>query len=612
METGQRIPRRNRSSIPALPRELTLGFLSLPGTVWAFGSEAAQASELYGDLTGPPHQICENPRELTKVSGNDVVLCTTRHLTSSFMHSLYVQAARTGTPGLICAPSESALEEVCLQRFRQFVQQRPELSRRIFVYTSLDFKMATRGRDIFISGAQSRETLPSLLSSGADVLSIFGHSNGIDLSLPSRLYACPFVAGSAAPGLLKPPCQSDGICLRFHSRPTIEEAREAGWIVPLSILQAQILFLASCGVVKVHDGCIDPSYGLAAALLQQANFGVMVTTWRTEVTRPGCFNSLINNLSSGIPAGHAVHRFNTSGLAKDLGTSLCIVGDPCFALGKSGLFDPIPILDPDKPTKPAAVLEKPKGKAELLRLAVLRANSCDPILGIPLAERLGALGDLTSNSAFGVPEFSELDSQILDFLNQDPHLGRFFGDFAQIDSVNENGVCGSCLGPARVFSISFPGYDVKPLRLLGCPCCEESSVLPLGWDLRLNVADLKDGVVSLEGVPEDAQIRVCLPNIWKEPVIYFTWRREDRQLPSFHIPKSIPSIPFECRILLARRLELASIGFNLRLLPDGKYATGFAVDSKSNHSLPSQSDAHRDIKYTHPSSLLADPENSAR
>src|SRR5436305_3101162 len=185
----------------------------------------------------------------------------------------------------------------------------------------------------------------------------------------------------------------------------------------------------------------------------------MVATWRTEVTRPGCFNGLMNDLSSGIPAGLAVHRFNTSGLGKELGTSLCIVGDPCFALTKGGLFDPIPVLDADKPTRTAAVLEQPKHQAELLRLAVLRANSCDRMLGISLAEKLRALVDLTSNSAFGVPEFSELDSQILDFLSPDPHLGRFFGDFAHIDAVNENGVCGSCLGPARIFSISFPGYD---------------------------------------------------------------------------------------------------------------------------------------------------------
>ena len=579
LDTEQRIPRLNRTSAQVSAYERTPGVLSLPGTVWAFGSEAVKASELYGSLTGRPHQTCENLKELTNVSGNDVVLCTTRYLTSSFMHSLCIHGDRIGMPGLICAPSESALEEVCRQRIRQIVQKRPNSNRRVFVYTSLDFKMASRGSDIHVSRAQSRETLPALLSSGADVLSIFGHSNGIDLALPDRQFACPFVTASAATDLLSPPCQSEGICLRFQNRPTIEAAREAGGVVPLSILRAQILFLASCGVVKVHDGCVDPSYGLAAALLRFADFGVLITTWRTEVTIPGCFNSLINDLSSGMQAGQAVHRFNTSDVGKELGSSLCVVGDPCFALSNGDPFHPIPTLGADHAKESAARLEGPKHKAELLRLFVLRAHSCDPKVGIPLAEKLKTVGNSALHSPLtDISEFSNIDSEVLDFFGADPHFAKLFGELAHVDQVDENGICGSCLGPARIFAISFPGYDVKPLRLVGCPCCEDSSILPLGWSLRLNVADLKDGIVSVEGVPEDAQIRLCLSNVWKESALYFIWRRDGTQLPPFRIPKWIPNIPFECRILVARRLELASIGFNLRLLPDGKYATGFAAD----------------------------------
>src|SRR5947209_13305677 len=41
---------------------------------------------------------------------------------------------------------------------------------------------------------------------------------------------------------------------RSPERPTIPEARDAGWLIPLSALRSSILLIAGCSIIRLQDG----------------------------------------------------------------------------------------------------------------------------------------------------------------------------------------------------------------------------------------------------------------------------------------------------------------------------------------------------------------------
>jgi len=110
--------------------------------------------------------------------------------------------------------------------------------------------------------------------------------------------------------------------------PSIDDAQRKGWIVPLTALRAEVGIILGCSMLRLRDGVIDPAYGFAAAMLRQADFGVLVTTWRMEIIRD--VNSLINDICSGTMVGVAVRAYNTSPMANRLKSQPLLVGGPLF------------------------------------------------------------------------------------------------------------------------------------------------------------------------------------------------------------------------------------------------------------------------------------------
>lgn len=552
------------------------------GRVIGLGPSARSASLLYARLTRRPCQQATNIDDLA-LSCHDVLVCCTSELTARLMYKLYVTGASAGVPGLMIAPTSKSLETVCLsQAAKVDLPNRSSGPRRIFVNSRLNHRPIERGVDVFISGSHPSDDLVSRLSSGASILVLHGHGDGIDMSISSRQYLCPFLdtEGKSHPGWLAPRCQVLGRCTRVPTRPEIVNAKNEGWILPLSVLRAQIGVVLSCNAVRLQDGVIDSCYGLAAALLQQANFRAIITTWRLEGSAEDAsqLNTLINDLSSGTMVGVAVASFNRSDIAAQFGTRLCVVGDPCVAIKPDPSFLRLPQMTVSETKSNACSFRADRPETSLLRDAVLRSIRVNPAFDVcqanALALKLSSYGIVTSSNEEQTASSAEsIDSELLNFLKEAPWLRGFFGHFAQQEPPAEHGVCPACSAPARSWQLTFPEYAAGGRSIITCACCGETLDKPSEWHLQLNLDRIKEGMFVVSGIPTGAQIQVCLVHLQGALHQAYACPNAETQESLFRLPSPLPPLPLFCRILLANKLKIGSIGFRFRQLSDRTYRT---------------------------------------
>jgi hypothetical protein len=572
-------------------KELSTGaVIQLPGVVYGLGKGAANAARVYSELTGRDYKLCDNYDRIP-AGRNDLVVCTTAHLTPHLMHHLYVSGDTTGAPGLIFGPTTNDLEGICARQAARFVRKRLRPSTRVFLFPLLDFAAVERDGDLFLSGAQPVDGLIQALSSNSAVLFLVTHSDGIDFALSRRVYACPF-SSPAKSGELEPACQVLDRCRRFTPlNRTVAQAWEAGTLVPLTVLRAEIVILLGCSIVRLRDGILDPAYGVSSALLQQAEFSTLVTTWRNEFVPSDGFpyNTLINDLCAHSQVGVAVSRFNDSDFARELGSNLCVIGDPCFVLTADQVFRNLPTSSEERGSvsiQAERVTRSGNEQADLLRDATARAARRSRCFSEKKAKdliaKLWTHGIATSNSA-ETPEASDLDLALLDFLGSSPFFEHFCADF-RIMTTSERGICPSCFAPARVFFLAFPAYQVKPCRLFRCACCSDC-ILPEDWQVSLDLKLLAERLVRISGIPRGAKVLFCITDIYglEDPAY-----RElgspvaDDGIFVFRIPDQLPRLPMRCNIIVVHQLQFGCIGFTFSILSTGAVSTTRTALSKED------------------------------
>ncbi len=555
-----------------------------PGLVQGLGAESARAAQIYAELTGRAWRWCEEVDELVEASSVDVVVCRASRVTARLMHRLFV--ARDGqpgaAPGVIVARDGDELVDVCRKQAASAARSSSGNGRRVFIDTEALTATAVDGNDVRVGGSTPHDEIVALLESDPAVLTITGHSDGIDIALSLREYACPFTRDPAVPsdadGL--PPCRVVGKCTRYPTLPTAQEAEAAKWVVPLSAVHARIATFFSCSVVKTQDTIVDPMHGLAAAMLRQADVGAVLSTWREERdTADGAIlNELVNDVSAGIPAGEAVARFNRSAVARRVGSSFCIIGDPCVALDASVAFAPLkpPEFSPQPVERPGGF----EGDMALLldaTRAVLRVGQ--PGEDTDAGKALEAW--LAGRGGDGVPSEPEpaLDASAARFLATQFRLEDFFGAYGVPSEPHEDGVCPICGGPARDYMIVFERHRARARRVIRCSCCLESANFPADWAPALDLRAVADGIVGLSGVPSRAHVRVALLGYYGTNEADADWTKtaDGRLTPTFRLPELPTTIPAYCKVFVSSGLQVGAFGFKLRRRPNGRLASSASM-----------------------------------
>ena len=562
---------KNVASTPAV---------SFPGTVHALGREAERAGEMYAGLTGRSHKFSKDLSSL-HAKTHDVMVCLTGHLTAQLMHKLYVEDRHRGAPGLITAATPTELEEVCVRQAAKLSHPQKTTVQRMFFSPTLPFDIIHRGKDIISGGACTSSELLSRLSSESALLLVGGHSNSFDMRLSLQHWLCAFLDKPSTGTDLLPECQSLGRCVRFPARPTIAEARDKGWLLPVATLRAKVAIFYGCSMLKLRDGLHDPAYGIGPVLLGRSDSVVIITTWRAEYPPAewGIFNNLINDLCTGTMVGEAVGTFNDSNIAAQLGINLCVLGDPCFRIASETSFAQLPA--PRIPS--SAIVAAPAGtsrsaEAHLLRTAINNTLENSPRFdtgrGRALKERLSSYIEHIEADAAGVDvnqrtRTAELDKALLEYLSAAPLLNEFLLSFGEIREMSEMGTCWSCLAPARSYCVIFPKFGAGPRSVVRCECCGNDSLnLPTEWRTRLDLSRLAERAISISNVPAGAKILVFLvvASRGAQWFVGFWPHSGDAYLP-FQLPEQLPPVPMFCQVLIVSGLKTGSLGFKLK--PDG-------------------------------------------
>lgn len=577
--------------------------ITSPGMVYALGEGSQPAARLYSSLTGREWSVYEGTGMPAGL--NDVIVCTTGYLTSQLMHNLYVSGNGAGAPGILCAPTPAELEQVCRRQALKLMPPQSRNVRRVFAYPLMNFPTIYRGDDIFVSGAESIETLQRLLSSHAAVLCIHTFSDGIDFVLSDRHFACPFSSPPAGNELL-PFCQVEGKCKRMlPAKPRIADAWQTGSLVPLSTLSARIVILCACNTVRLVDGVMDPAYGIAPALLRQADLGVLITFWRSEymISDRAYLNKFINELCAGVQVGVAVKTFNSSDHAARLGLKFCVIGDPSFALPADQGFVSLPTGLPAVPENGPAIQigeRSMREKALLLKDAVATAvrlvRRFDAVKGKRLAASLMSYAQAQPNQdSSGQQEIGNLDRAILDFLAPAPWLDKFRPQY-EVTDMREDGICPSCFSPSRTFRKVFPSHPGAPWQTILCAACGEYT-FPEHWNLALDLSDLGKRCVTVSGIPAGGSVLFSLNDVY---CFHDSFHRADgvsvgEGKYSFTIPPGLPSIPIRCNVLVACQLEIGCIGFTFTSSSNGTLSTARLALSASFDSSPTTRHVCEDV-----------------
>jgi hypothetical protein len=542
----------------------------LTGSVWALGAEAGMAAELYAGLTSRTCARAGSVDELT-VGNNDVVVCTTQHLSSSLVHHLYSARDYSTVPGLICGRDAAALEAICRRLAARLTRRPSGPLKRTFIGANLQFASAERGTDLFAGGLETVGKLTPRISSASSILAIAGLSNGFDIGVSMRQYLCPFIPALPAGDGFLPTCQKIGRCTRFPSRPLIREAYDKGWLLPVSSLCSDIAILYGCGVLKLQDGHFDPSYGLAERLLSDSEVGALITTWRNELGLASVahLNTLINDLSDGTIVGTAVASFNRSEFAARYGVKLCLLGDPSFYLCPEHATDKLPAAAINQRWEQAVSGDPDIAEANLLSTAITRSMQQNSLYDTTAGEKLLAELSAFVEGGHRMPEREnwtrEMDAKLVRFLCPFPLLDLIFGQFLAVEGMSENAICPSCGSPARAFCAKFPEHGAHKRQVIRCATCNDSRFVPVGWEASLDLRRMDERILALSNIPAGAQVLVCLlsyPTV--ELYRSYEWRPTEQGSWVFQVPELPESMVFYCQILIVRGLRVATLGFKLK------------------------------------------------
>src|SRR5205807_9836657 len=75
--------------------------------------------------------------------------------------------------------------------------------------------------------------------------------------------------------------------------------------------------------------------------------------------------------------------------------------------------------------------------------------------------------------------------------------------------LSEDGICPSCLSPARLHWRTFSDYQVRPWRIVSCARCEDS-IMPESWQVSLDLSRVAETYVCVSGFPANTKVLCSL------------------------------------------------------------------------------------------------------
>jgi hypothetical protein len=474
--------------------------------VLAIGASAEEEARVYAHLTGRELVRAEGPGTTELAREVTVVITREEHLSPELLDAMFpavpfagppgVSTGR-GMPGLIYAPSAAQLRRRCLccavtavlpcqdRRVTYYLPTAPEGVRASGLKT-------TAGRETSATEAQR------LLSSGAGLLALMTHSNGIDARLSAGVTLCSVKGREVLGSNAVPNCVATSHC-RVLNAP-LDQALGGDRLWAPTLVRCGVLFWYACHGLLPAKGCLDVHWGLVRLIWLTAPIGAMMTS----LANLALFDAeILSGLGDDVRAGADIGSSLARHLARGahLGNRFCLLGDPRAALAVESAPDApelaVAVRSPRKPFcswlgRVALLrtyfqgLENVHEPAQLERAITLLARF-EKVAWMPPHLVTRATPELNAEVARAVA-YSLPVSWLNNWLRYtDLHQG-------QVTTADTCRACGRTATTIRCH-VAIPGST--PRVLTRCWHCQATDDFPLGFSATFRA---RDGVATLDGV----------------------------------------------------------------------------------------------------------------
>ena len=487
----------------------------LCGEVVVFQPELIEAASQYAHLTGRRETLVSGVGGIPETTTCQVVIATTDAVTLDLLETLLrIGKAQRCMPGIIAGPLDQ-IRPILLAKafFATYVAKRSYASVELYTNLAMDTAILDGNRHIFGRDAEAAK-IKAHLGGGRNLFVFMGHSDGVDATLSDRAYICTIrqaTENKDQPG--KPQCHTEGHCKRLNL--PVREAVNSPRILDAEDVRARVALWSTCWGFSPPAN-VDGAFGLGAKLSHSTQIGALITPVGNQLQSHALLHGLITALSVGTPVGDAVYQHNESSLARQVGHTLFVLGDPLCIAGTMLDHD----IDRRAERTTPLIGEVRRVNSRIFFLECIAATfktQHPPGQGIKMLHDYAARFGSSPPAEGRSDELAELQHWFLEaacttnpWMDWTAKLGMWIaGSAGQVP-------CSTCGNRALV--TLFTGYMhhpfLRPRTVIRCPRCSISSDVPA--DSRVKVAFSEQGLsLSGERHPQGCRAMIAVETVSK-------------------------------------------------------------------------------------------------
>ena len=290
------------------------------------------AARLYAAMTGRHFEgpLPSSSQPVPSAPGSTIIVGLLDDLTCALLERIIDGPGCSA--GLICAPTLDHLISIIPVRAAAVLSMRPsEHPVCIDVLPSLQCMCAQAGDRLVLGADCPDDILRSALNSGADILRISSHADGVDMWLPNQHIMCAIEENLSGPGM--PTCIATQYCHRID-RP-VSEIHSSARAVRVFEIAARVAMLDVCRGLIPAESIVSPQWGLLRRFIESPRIACILVTADYGFRPDGAVEPFISSLCLGESIGSALHTYVCSEDGQRAGRRFFIFGDPLLTVANS-------------------------------------------------------------------------------------------------------------------------------------------------------------------------------------------------------------------------------------------------------------------------------------
>jgi|GEM_PF-5075566 len=308
--------------LPVLRSELVAGI----GT----DAEVDREGRLFANLTRRRYARLVGVSDLALTPDARVVVLSVKDITLASLEELFRHAVKLGGLGVLLLYDDLVRDRIqVLSRAAAGLLPLVGRGGPSWIAPGNDLPRSANG--LMFANA---DTALGAMQSGASLLGLLAHSDGLDADLGEGTVLCsaPWRAPSAL--RLAPNCVITQFCTRRQQ--LVSQARDSGRLLSPDVLDCRVAIFLICFGVLAEESLTDPTLGLLRALVHNPRLGATITAWDAVLPSFVDLFRISGKLLSGISVGASAVE---TSLASGDRLRLLVLGDPDVALAQTAHSD---------------------------------------------------------------------------------------------------------------------------------------------------------------------------------------------------------------------------------------------------------------------------------